>query len=232
MVGNSYRKPSGLPSTRTGNKACMFTNIGQIQAEKRAKNPTSKETRSGNPFTHGLDYLAKQLVESNDLDPYAWKNIQLMLELRDSSIHFYSKSQVFRNHLQKIGAACVKNFANALHDWFDRRLSEFELPIMPLAFSDIPSEMDIVLLNVAEKKFLTFLEEHNKLESGTAPKRGCHYGKLPFAGRCFRSSFHADAFLVCAGHIYASPTLTSMRTKGGHAGPPLHVVRYNPAPLR
>lgn len=132
---------------------------------KKSKKPYIKRTRSGNPFTHGLDYLVKQLVESNDLDPYAWKNIQLMLELRDSSIHFYSKSQVFRNHLQKIGAACVKNFANALHDWFERRLSEFELPIMPLAFSDIPSEMDIVLLNVAEKKFLTFLEEHNKLES-------------------------------------------------------------------
>ena len=137
-----------------------FTNVNG----KTSKRPRIKKTRSGNPFTHNIDYLAKQLVDNNDLDLYAWENIQLMLELRDSSIHFYSKSQVFRNHLQKIGAACVKNFANALHDWFGRKLSEFELPLMPLAFTDIPSEMDIVLLNAAEKKFLSFLEEHNKLE--------------------------------------------------------------------
>ena len=129
-----------------------------------SKRSRIKKTRSGNPFTHSIDYLAKQLVENNDLDAYAWENIQLMLELRDSSIHFYSKSQAFRSHLQTIGAACVKNFANALQDWFARKLSEFELPLMPLAFTDIPSEMDTVLLNAAEKKFLSFLEEHNRLE--------------------------------------------------------------------
>ena len=132
---------------------------------KKSKKIYIKRTRSGNPFTHKIDYLAKRLVESNDLDSYAWENIQLMLELRDSSVHFYNKSQFFRNHLQTIGAACVKNFTNALHDWFVRELSEFELPLMPLAFTDIPSEMDTVLLNAAEKKFLSFLEEHDKQES-------------------------------------------------------------------
>ena len=133
---------------------------------KQSKKKCIKKTRSGNPFTHSMDYLAKKLVNKGSLDPFAQENIQVMLELRDSAVHFYSKSPHFRNRLQEIGAACVKNFALALHDWFKRELSEFELPLMPLAFADMPLEMDAVLLNAAEKKFLSFLEEHDQPEDG------------------------------------------------------------------
>lgn len=117
-----------------------------------------KRTRSGNPFTHGMDYLAKKLVEENKLDNRAWENIQVLLELRDSAVHFYNQSPAFRVRLQEIGAACAKNFANVVHDWFERELSEFELHLMPLAFVDLPTNMDGYLLNVEEKNFLSFLE--------------------------------------------------------------------------
>ena len=63
---------------------------------------------------------------------------------------------------REIGAACAKNFATAVHDWFDRELSEFELHLMPLAFVDLPTNMDGFLLNAEEKNFLSFLEALDK----------------------------------------------------------------------
>lgn len=129
---------------------------------KKSKKKYVKRTDAGNPFTHSLSYLAKKLVEGKKLDALAWDNIQVLLELRDSAVHFYNQSPAFRVRLQEIGAACAKNFATVVHDWFDRELSEFELHLMPLAFVDLPNNMDGFLLNAEEKNFLSFLEALDK----------------------------------------------------------------------
>ena len=129
---------------------------------KKSKKKYVKRTEAGNPFTHSLSHLAKKLVEEKKLDSRAWQNIQLLLELRDSAVHFYNQSPAFRVRLQEIGAACAKNFATTVHDWFDRELTEFELHLMPLAFVDLPSNMDGFLLNAEEKNFLSFLDELDK----------------------------------------------------------------------
>lgn len=120
--------------------------------------PRIKRTRSGNPFTHSLDFLAKKLVESGTLDANAWKNLEALLELRDSAIHFYNHSPVFAQRLQEIGAASVKNFAAAAADWFKRDLSEFNFYLMPLSFVRLPARAEAVILNPEEKNFLAFIE--------------------------------------------------------------------------
>jgi hypothetical protein len=124
----------------------------------KGKKPRIKRTRSGNPFTHSLDFLAKRLVESGALDANAWKNLEALLELRDSAIHFYNRSPVFAQRLQEIGAASVKNFAAAAADWFKRDLSEFNFYLMPLSFVQLPTQAEAVVLNPEEKNFLAFLE--------------------------------------------------------------------------
>ena len=129
---------------------------------KKSKKKYVKRTDAGNPFTHSISHLAKKLVEEKKLDSRAWQNIEVLLELRDSAVHFYNQSPAFRVRLQEIGAACAKNFATTVHDWFNRELSEFELHLMPLAFVDLPSNMDGFLLNAEEKNFLSFLEELDK----------------------------------------------------------------------
>ena len=129
---------------------------------KKSKKKYVKRTDAGNPFTHSLTYLAKKLVEDKKLDARAWDNIQVLLELRDSAVHFYNQSPAFWVRLQEIGAACAKNFATTVHDWFDRELSEFELHLMPLSFVDLPTNMDGFLLNAEEKNFLSFLEALDK----------------------------------------------------------------------
>lgn len=116
-----------------------------------------KETRSGNPFTHSLDFLAKKLVETKAFDANAWANIQALLELRDSSIHFYNRSGAFPVRLQEIGTASLKNFVAATKSWFNRDLSEFNFYLMPLSFVALPRH-EAVVLNHEERKFLAFIE--------------------------------------------------------------------------
>lgn len=122
------------------------------------KRPSIKATRSGNPFTHSLDYLAKKLVEQKSLDESVWKNIQALLELRDSAVHFYNRSPTFALRLQEIGTACLKNFVAVMDDWFRTDLSRFNFYLMPLSFVGPPSSASAVVLNSEEKKFLDFVE--------------------------------------------------------------------------
>jgi hypothetical protein len=82
-----------------------------------------KVTRSGNPFTQSLDYIAKKLIESKVFDVKGWANLEALLEMRDSSIHFYNRSGPFSMRLQEIGAASLKNFVAACKSWFGRDLS-------------------------------------------------------------------------------------------------------------
>lgn len=124
----------------------------------KSKKLKIKETRSGNPFTHSLDHLAKRLVETKAFDANAWANIQALLELRDSSIHFYNHSGAFPVRLQEIGTASLKNFVAATKAWFGRDLSEFNFYLMPLSFVAMPQQTDGVVLNQEERKFLAFIE--------------------------------------------------------------------------
>lgn len=117
-----------------------------------------KTTRSGNPFTHSLDYIANRLVEEKVLDKLARNNLQVLVELRDSTIHFYHSSPKFAECLQEIGAATVKNFSAAISDWFHRDLSEFNFYLMPLSFIPLHTRIEAIVLNKEEKRFLGYVQ--------------------------------------------------------------------------
>lgn len=84
----------------------------------KSKRKIVKQTRSGNPFTHSLDYLAKKLTEMQLLDNIVWKNIQALSEVRDSSVHFYNRSGEFSLRLQEVGTGTLKNYVALIKDWF------------------------------------------------------------------------------------------------------------------
>lgn len=75
----------------------------------------------------------------------AWANIQALLEMRDSSIHFYNRSGAFPVRLQEIGAASLKNFVAATKNWFGRDMSEFNFYLMPLSFIALPQQTEAVM---------------------------------------------------------------------------------------
>lgn len=123
-----------------------------------------KTTRSGNPFTYSIDYLAKKLVEQKTLDQKVINNIEALLELRNSSIHFYNQSGTSLTIcLQEIGTACLKNFVLATEAWFARDLREFNFYLMPLSFVNPPQQRDAIVLNKEEKNFLSYLESLDAL---------------------------------------------------------------------
>lgn len=124
----------------------------------KSKKLQIKLTRSGNPFTQSLDFLAKKLVETGAFDNTAWANIQALLEMRDSSIHFYNRSGAFPMRLQEIGTASLKNFVAAAKSWFGRDMSEFNFYLMPLSFMSLPHQTEAIVLNTEEKRFLAFVE--------------------------------------------------------------------------
>lgn len=116
-----------------------------------------KRTRSGNPLTHGLDYLANKMVDQNVLDRKARQNLEALTELRDIAIHFYHRSPALAEHLQEVGMACLKNFVSAVQDWFAEDLSRFNFYLMPLSFVGPPSVLEAVPLNKEERSFLQYI---------------------------------------------------------------------------
>ena len=130
----------------------------------KSNKQTIKRTRSGNPFTYSLDYLAKKLIEQKHLEQNAWVNIQALIELRDSSVHFYNSSSNFAQKLQEIGAASLENFVSLVSEWFKRDLSEFNFYLMPLSFVDLPTQAKAIVSNKEEQNFLNYLE-HLEVEA-------------------------------------------------------------------
>jgi Protein of unknown function (DUF3644)/EC042_2821-lke REase len=151
------------------NKArCLYVSekVTTIGGEPR-KRLKIKKTRSGNPLTHGVDWLADKLIQQKQLEVTVWNNIQGLLEIRDSAVHFYNPGGVFSLRLQEIGAASLKNFVALVYDWFKQDLHEFNFYQIPLSFVTVP-KMTGIILNPAERNFLKFvdsLEGENDPES-------------------------------------------------------------------
>jgi hypothetical protein len=127
-----------------------------------------KRARSGNAFTHSIDFLAKKLIEKGLLDQAIWANIQAIEEIRDSSIHFYNKSDLFSLRLQEIGTATLKNFVALVTEWFDFDLGRFNFYLMPLSFVIAPKNIEGLALNKEERNVIRFVEALEKYDD---PKR-------------------------------------------------------------
>ena len=124
----------------------------------RYKRETIKQTRSGNPFTHSIEFLARKLINLKILDYTVWQNIEALIEVRDNSIHFYNQSKILQIRLQEIGMACIANYVKIMKEWFDKDFAEYNFFIMPLAF--VSGELDIqgIMLNQEEKRFYSYLQ--------------------------------------------------------------------------
>ena len=123
-----------------------------------------KATDCGNPLTHSLDYLAKQLVIKKMLNEIVKDNLNALKEIRDSSVHFYHKNPIFSLRIQEVGSASLKNYVHILKEWFDVDMSGYNFYLMPLAFLSFNKEHDAIVLNKEEQnlvKFISSLEAAN-----------------------------------------------------------------------
>ena len=132
---------------------------------KRSKRKYIRTNRTDTPHTYGLDYLAKQLVNLNDLNSKVLDNLEAMIDVRDSVTHFYNPSRVLQIRLYQFSASCVKNFATVIRNWFGHELTELDLHLMPLSFMEIPSNVEGFLLNADERNFLSYLDRYSSNDS-------------------------------------------------------------------
>lgn len=163
-----------------------------------------KRTRSGNPFTYSLDYLANKMVDQKVLDRNARQNLEALTELRDTAVHFYHHSPELAEHLQEVGMACLKNFVSAVQDWFSEDLSRFNFYLMPLSFVAPPTTLEAMHLNKNEKNFLQYI---NKLKPDNEDP-GARYSIAVNVEVRFIRSKSPDATMV---RITDDPTAPAVR---------------------
>ena len=117
---------------------------------------TPRLTASGNPFTVPIRYLVIKLEEHKFLTPAARANLDILIDIRDSSVHFYNKNLQFAKTMQEVGCAAVKNFVFACEEWFDETLADFNFFLMPIAFLT-PEGAKAVPLNQSEANVAEYI---------------------------------------------------------------------------
>jgi len=73
-----------------------------VREGKGAKRKYFKKSRASNPLTHSLQFLADQMRQKNELDENIFRNLELLTEVRDISVHFLRASPQFEERLQEI----------------------------------------------------------------------------------------------------------------------------------
>ena len=121
------------------------------------KNGNIKKTRTQNPFTHSLDYLVTNLIQKQEIQEEVKKNLDAVIEMRDSAIHFYHKSNELAMKLQGIGMATLKNYVSLIKKWFDSDLSNFNFFLMPLSFITVPRTVGWISGNARFASHTVFL---------------------------------------------------------------------------
>jgi hypothetical protein len=118
-----------------------------------------KLTRSSNPLTHSVDYVAEKLVERKSLERTAWSNIQAIIAVRDTAIHFYNKSDAIAAVIYELCAASTRNFFDIAKAWFYVDLDKFSWFLMPLAFVKPDQMAEALIVSKEEKNLLAFVNE-------------------------------------------------------------------------
>ncbi len=76
------------------------------------KKGTPKTTRSGSALTHEVTKLANILAtqKGSGVDPACLANLELLIEIRDTAIHFINRDIYFSRRVQDVGTAALRNF--------------------------------------------------------------------------------------------------------------------------
>ena len=117
-----------------------------------------KLSRSKNPLTEGFTSLVRKLDGRGMLSKNIQKNLDALVEIRDTAIHFYDESGRLEISVHEIASASVRNFASVMKEWFARDLSEeYHFSLMPLSFVNV-AQSDATVVNSEVENLLDFLD--------------------------------------------------------------------------
>jgi hypothetical protein len=89
-----------------------------------------KTNRSGNPMTIEIIGAINKL----SLAPTIATNLEKMIEIRDTVIHFY-RDEALSYIIYVLGVASLKNYQKLINEWFSRSLLDYNFYILPLGFA-------------------------------------------------------------------------------------------------
>lgn len=96
---------------------------------------TPELNRSGNPKTIGLSKcLSKCEQPLIQINPTIKENILILMEIRDTAIHFQHDDLYLSKKVFEIGTASLKNYLTLISEWFNYDLSIYNFFLMPMTF--------------------------------------------------------------------------------------------------
>jgi len=133
---------------------------------KDPKTGQPKPTRSGNPLTHEVTFLARKIRDdsASGLTEPCHDNICLLVEVRDNAIHFMNRDLHFGQRVQEIGTASLKNYLDLAARWFGVDMSRYNFYLMPLSFYHGFESAEPVSLNGYNEQTRNFLRYLETLE--------------------------------------------------------------------
>lgn len=147
----------------------------------KSKKKTYKIGRSGNPITHEALHLIGKI---NDSENGKYKNVisnfEILLEARDSCIHFYSQDSSIEKVIREVGLASVKNYLTLVDQWFATKPEELSSVLVPLGITN--KSIDSVIGNKEEEKFINYI-----LNSSTSGAKDDYYIAMKLSVRFSKS---------------------------------------------
>lgn len=89
-----------------------------------------KKNRNGTPFTIDIFECIRKLKISETLTD----NLTALIEIRDSSIHFYNRNNL-SYIIYSLAAASLRNYQKLCKEWFGKDLLEYNFYILPLGYN-------------------------------------------------------------------------------------------------
>lgn len=141
------------------NMRALYVMVGKVRKDgtnsEKFKSP--KLNRSGNPMTISVVEALKRVEDMGTLPIHVKNNIVLLVELRDTSIHFVNDCSLSKQ-IQELGFACIKNYMNIVSDWnVEINLDKYNLYLMPLAYISNRQVVDPVLTE-EEERYVSFVK--------------------------------------------------------------------------
>lgn len=132
----------------------------EIRDKSKPNRRSLVKTRSGNPKTLSLYKCLEKCMEIPQitLESACRDNIDLLIQIRDSSIHFQSFDKRLSIKVYEIGIASLKNYVNLVKEWFDYDLSRYNFYLMPLSFFHEFESIESFSVNSKDKQVETLLK--------------------------------------------------------------------------
>ncbi len=132
----------------------------------RLKSLTPDLNRSNNPKTIGVSKCLTICEQPPvNLTSTVKENILLLLEIRDTAIHFQHTDLYLSKKIFEIGTATLKNYLTLITEWFNYDLSVYNFFLMPMTFFhefEAVKSFSISSNKEQIKNFLKYVSEKEK----------------------------------------------------------------------